>query len=174
MFRLLSCWSVALLVCAMTVSAARAGPPVAAPTLVGENTKKQAFDLTQLRGKVALVFFWSTDCPVCLDKLPELRRNLVGWKGKDFYIVAVNQDRNLTDLVAYEQVLMKIAPGDAQLDKQMPIVWRKQAGHRDSFGELPLRSPTTVIIGRDGKVVKTIRGRVPNEVWDDIAELVLN
>jgi peroxiredoxin len=165
---------VALIAWAMPLSVAWAQPQAAAPVMVGESTKKQSFDLAQLRGKVTLIFFWSTDCPVCLNKLPELRRNLAGWKGKDFVIVAVNQDRAVSDLMNYEQVLMKAAPGDAQLDKQMVMVWRKNPTHSDNFGEMQLRAPTTVIIGRDGKIVKTIRGRVPNEVWDDIAELVLN
>lgn len=165
-------WAAPVLATAQTAPAAKTPPAV--PELTGVTTKKRAFDLRNLRGKVTLLFFWSTDCPVCLDKLPEFRRNLHGWKGKDFVILAVNQDRTMSDLIAYEQVLKKAAPGDAQIDEQMPIVWRKDPAHSDTFGEMPLRSPTSVIIGRDGKIVKTIRGRVPNDVWDDIAELVLN
>jgi peroxiredoxin len=129
-----------------------------------------AVDLAQLRGKVVLVFFWSTDCPVCLDKLPELRRNLEGWRGKDFVIVAVSQDRSMADLKAYEQVLERVAPVNAQ----MKIVWRRDGAHRDSFGELPANIPTTIVLDRRGAVVKSIRGRVPPDLWDDIAELVLN
>jgi peroxiredoxin len=119
---------------------------------------------------VVLLFFWSTDCPVCLDKLPELRRNLEGWRGKDFVIVAVSQDRSAADLKAYEQVLDRVAPPNPQ----MKIVWRRDAAHRDGFGELPLNVPTTVVIDRQGQVVKQLRGRMPAELWDDIAELVLN
>ena len=140
------------------------------PTLVGKTMQPAAVDLAQLKGKVVLLFFWSTDCSVCLDKLPELRRNLDGWRGKDFVIVAVSQDRSMADLKAYEQVLDKVAPPNAQ----MKIVWRRDAAHRDNFGELPVKSPTTIVIDRDGKVAKTVRGRVPAELWDDIAELVLN
>jgi len=143
---------------------------VQSPTLVGKTMQPATVDLAQLKGKVVLLFFWSTDCAVCLDKLPELRRNLEGWRGKDFVIVAVSQDRSIADLKAYEQVLDKVAPPNAQ----MKIVWRRDAAHRDSFGELPVKTPTTVVIDRDGKVSKTIRGRVPAELWDDIAELVLN
>jgi thiol-disulfide isomerase/thioredoxin len=159
---------------AQTSKPAPAAPASALPAVQGPTTKKQAFDLAQLRGKVALLFFWSTDCPVCLDKLPEYRRNLHGWKGKDFVIVAINQDRTMSDLIAYQAVLMRAAPGDAQIDAQMPILWRNDPTYRDSFGELPTRAPTTVIVGRDGKIVKTIRGRVAVDVWDDVAELVLN
>jgi peroxiredoxin len=143
---------------------------VSNPTLIGKTMQPAAVDLAQLKGKVVLLFFWSTDCPVCLDKLPELRRNLEGWRGKDFVIVAVSQDRSMADLKAYEQVLDKVAPPNAQ----MKIVWRRGAAHRDNFGELPLKTPTTMVIDRAGKVVKTVSGRVPAEIWDDIAELVLN
>lgn len=140
------------------------------PMLVGKTMQPAAVDLAQLKGKVVLLFFWSTDCSVCLDKLPELRRNLDGWRGKDFVIVAVSQDRSMADLQAYEQVLDKVAPPNAQ----MKIVWRRDPAHRDNFGELPLKSPTTFVIDRKGKVAKSVRGRVPPELWDDIAELVLN
>jgi peroxiredoxin len=143
---------------------------VQSPLLVAKTMQPAAVDLAQLKGKVVLLFFWSTDCAVCLDKLPELRRNLEGWRGKDFVIVAVSQDRSMADLKAYEQVLDKVAPPNAQ----MKIVWRRDAAHRDNFGELPLKTPTTIVIDRDGKVAKTVRGRVPAELWDDIAELVLN
>ncbi len=143
---------------------------VQTPLLVAKTMQPAVVDLAQLKGKVVLLFFWSTDCAVCLDKLPELRRNLDGWRGKDFVIVAVSQDRSMADLKAYEQVLDKVAPPNAQ----MKIVWRRDAAHRDNFGELPLKTPTTIVIDRDGKVTKTLRGRVPAELWDDIAELVLN
>jgi peroxiredoxin len=162
-------WTVTFLMLAASLAAVAQTPP-ARPALVGRTTQQAAVDLQQLRGKVVLLFFWSTDCPVCLDKLPELRRNLEGWRGKDFVIVAVSQDRSAADLKAYEQVLDRVAPPNAQ----MKSVWRRDAAHRDSFGELPLNVPTTVVLDRDGKVAKQLRGRVPAELWDDIAELVLN
>ena len=42
-----------------------------APALSGRTLSAEPFDLSALRGKVVLVLFWSTDCPVCLDKMPE-------------------------------------------------------------------------------------------------------
>jgi peroxiredoxin len=143
---------------------------VQSPMLVGKTMQPATVDLAQLKGKVVLLFFWSTDCAVCLDKLPELRRNLEGWRGKDFVIVAVSQDRSMADLKSYEQVLDKVAPPNAQ----MKIVWRRDAAHRDNFGELPTKTPTTVVIDRTGKIAKTVTGRMPAELWDDVAELVLN
>ena len=147
-----------------------ASSAAALPTLQGRTAQSAAVDLRALRGKVVMLFFWSTDCPVCLDKLPELRRNLDGWRGKDFVIVAVSQDRSRRDLADYEQVLDRVAPPNAQ----MQIVWRRDAAHRDSFGELPLRTPTVVVLDRSGAVARTLQGRLPAQMWDDVAELVLN
>jgi peroxiredoxin len=162
-------WAAAV-VLAAAAPWASAQAAAAAPPLVGKTSRSAPVDLTQFKGKVVLLFFWSTDCAVCLDKLPELRRNLDGWRGKDFVIVAVSQDRSMAELQAYESVLDKVAPPNPQ----MKIVWRRDPAHRDGFGELPLKMPTTFVIDRAGKVAKQIRGRVPAELWDDIAELVLN
>lgn len=140
------------------------------PVLVAQTANGQRVELARLRGTVVLVLFWSTDCAVCLDKLPELRRNLAGWRGRPFEIVAVSQDASMAQLKAYEQVLDRVAARDPQ----MHIVWRRDPAHRDSFGELPLHMPTGFVIDRSGQVVKAIRGRLPPELWDEIAELVLN
>jgi len=148
-----------------------AGPaPVPAPLLVGADERGAVLDLAQLRGKVVLVVFWSTDCAVCLDKLPELRRNLAGWRGRPFEVVAVSQDRSAAELQAYLQALDRVA----MRDPQMHIVWRRDANHRDGFGELPPRMISSFLIDRAGRVVKSVRGRIPPELWDEIAELVLN
>jgi len=157
-------WAMA---CSAQAQSASATPMA---VLVGRTLQQTTVDLAQFKGKVVMLFFWSTDCAVCLDKMPEMRRNLDGWRGKDFVIVAVNQDRAMTDLTAYAQVLDKVVPPNAQ----MKLVWRRDLAHRDSFGELPIKTPTTVVIDRKGAVVKTIVGRAAPEIWDDIAELVLN
>jgi peroxiredoxin len=140
------------------------------PTLAGKTERGGSVDLASYRGKVVLLYFWSTECAVCLDQLPEMRRNLNGWKGKDFQIIAVNQDDAMANLQAYEQVLDKVAPPSAQ----MQIVWRRDPAYRDSLGTLPVKKPTTLVINRDGTVAKRVTGRAAPEVWDDIAELVLN
>ncbi len=140
------------------------------PKLVGKTEQGATVDLAAYKGKVVLLFFWSTECAVCLDQLPEMRRNLKGWRGKDFLIIAVNQDHAMANLNAYKQVLDKVAPPNPQME----IVWRLDPAYRDSFGNLPIKTPTTLVIDRNGAVAKSVTGRAAPEVWDDIAELVLN
>jgi thiol-disulfide isomerase/thioredoxin len=165
--QLKSCSIAAVLAATICLAPAQAAPPV---VLVGKTAQGATVDLASYKGKVVLLFFWSTECAVCLDQLPEMRRNLNGWRGQDFLIVAVNQDRAVADLSAYERVLDRIAPPNPQ----MKIVWRRDSAYRDSFGDLPQKSPTTLIIDRQGALVKSVTGRAAPEVWDDVAELVLN
>lgn len=126
--------------------------------------------LAKYKGNVVMLYFWSTECAVCLDQLPEMRRNLKGWRGKDFVILAVSQDRAMSDLNADAQVLDKVAPPNPQME----IFWRRDPAYHDSFGAFPVESPVTFVIDRDGRVVKSVAGRAAPELWDDIADLVLN
>jgi peroxiredoxin len=140
------------------------------PSLSGHTSAGEAVDLARWRGQVVLVYLWSTDCPVCLDRLPELRRNLAGWKGRPFVILAVNQDARVSGFQAYENTLDAVSPPQPQ----MKLVWRHSPTHRDNFGEVPLRSPTMLLLNRRGELVKEVRGAWTPEIWDDIAEQVLN
>jgi thiol-disulfide isomerase/thioredoxin len=143
--------------------------PADKPALAGVTTGGERVSLPALRGTVVLVFMWSTRCPVCLDKLPELRRNLEGWAGKPFVILAVNHDKSAEEMLSYERALLRTGPARPQLK----LLWRGGPDYNDSFGELPLNMPTTMVLDKQGALRKTIRGRVPAELWDDIAELVL-
>ena len=49
-------------------------------------------DTTKLRGKVVLVEFWATDCPPCLDQLPELESLYRVYRDRAFEVVGVSTD----------------------------------------------------------------------------------
>lgn len=128
----------------------------------------QPFDLQRERGKVVLVFFWSTSCAVCRDKLPEFRVNYEAWRDKGFQLIAVNTDAKFEDVQHYVDLIHRAVP-DRQ---QFPMVWRGDARHADNFGVVH-QVPTSFLLNRQGRVVKEIHGRIEPALWDDIAELVL-
>ena len=136
---------------------------------MGITSRGEAVSLKALRGSVVLVFVWSARCPVCLDKLPEVRRNLDGWQGKPFVVLAVNHDRSADEMQTYERLLERTGPARPQLKH----LWRGGVGYSDNFGELPPNLPMTMVFDKQGALRKAVRGRVPAELWDDIAELVL-
>lgn len=136
--------------------------------LSGQTLDAKPYDLSQDQGKAILVFFWSTDCSVCRDKMSELRSNYAAWRDKGFQLVAVNLDKNLADVQAYDRILAHTVP----MNQKFPSLWRADPAHRDSFGAVT-KAPTSFLLNRQGQLEKEIRGRIPAELWDDIAELVL-
>jgi thiol-disulfide isomerase/thioredoxin len=157
LFALLAAW-------ALSAGGAQTAPAQLTSTTV----QGQPYDLAKVRGKVVLVFLWSTSCAMCLDKMPELRRNYQDWHDKGFELVAINTDRTRGDLDAYLDVARRTVPSTQQFVQ----IWRKAPGHRDSFGSVPPNMPTSFLVGRDGKVVKTSRGRLEPALWTVIAELM--
>ena len=148
----------------------RAQPAVTATpaTLAGITLEGRPYDMKAEQGKVVLVFFWSTDCAVCRDKMPELRLNYEAWRSKGFQLVAINLDKSLAAVQDYQGILDRMVP-KAQ---RFPSLWRGAAAHRDSFGAV-VQMPTAFVLDRKHRVVKEIRGRIAPSLWDDIAELVL-
>jgi peroxiredoxin len=148
--------------------ATAASTPMPVATLAGRTLDGKPYELRQDLGKVVLVFFWSTGCPVCRDKMPELRLNYEAWRDKGFQLLAVSVDKSFEELRAYDTILNRvIAP-----TQRFPWLWRGAVGHRDGFGSLAL-TPTSFLIDRKGQIVKQMRGRIEASLWDDIAELVL-
>ena len=126
-----------------------------AALLAGTTLEGQPYDLKAEQGKVVLVFFWSTDCAVCRDKMPELRLNYEAWRSKGFQLVAVNLDKSLAAVQDYQGIVDRMVP-KAQ---RFPSLWRGAAAHRDSFGPVA-QTPTTFVLDRKHKVVK--RGPRPH------------
>ena len=138
-----------------------------APALSGRTLSAEPFDLSALRGKVVLVLFWSTDCPVCLDKMPELRANAQGWRGKPFELVSVSFDRRERDAADYEKLVGTLVP----TTQRFPTLWAGHPAYKSSAAR-PAHLPTTWLIDKAGKLVETYSGRIPPEAWDRIAELL--
>jgi thiol-disulfide isomerase/thioredoxin len=160
--------SLALLVAvwAPTAAAQEAAAPVAF-SLEGRTIEGAPFNLGMLKGKVVLVMFWSTDCAVCRDKMPELRTNYEGWAGKPFEVVAVNTDGRMQDFVEYERIISQTIP----IRQRFVQLWRGESSYRDSAGK-PGQLPTSFLIDKKGAVVERYVGRIPPETWDRISDLL--
>lgn len=137
------------------------------PTLEGKTVAAKPFRLDALRGKVVLILFWSTDCAVCRDKMPELRANAQGWAGKPFELVSVSADRKLQDALDYEKIVARLVSAN----QRFSLLWTGDPDYRDTFGK-PTQLPTSYLLDKTGAVVEKYVGRIPPEAWDRIAELL--
>lgn len=169
----------ALLVAAPFVASAQPAPVIKAasapamaagaamPQIEGRTIEGAAFRLASLKGKVVLVMFWSTGCAVCRDKMPELRTNYEGWKGKPFELVAINTDSRVQDFLDYERIISATVP----LKQRFVQLWTGETGYRDNIGKA-VQLPAAFLVDKNGKVVERYVGRIPAEAWDRIADLL--
>ncbi len=149
-------------------AAAQAAPQAAsAPAIEGKTIEGAPFKLESLKGKVVLVMFWSTNCAVCRDKMPELRSNYQGWTGKPFELVAVNTDTRVQDFLDYERIISATVP----LKQRFVQLWTGETTYKDNIGK-HAQLPSALLIDKTGKVVQRYVGRIPPEAWDSIAELL--
>jgi thiol-disulfide isomerase/thioredoxin len=147
---------------AETKAISSAAPTLSVPDIQGVTSKGEPFSREQLKGKVAVVFYWSTDCTVCMNSLPELRANAGGWSNKPFVLVTVNVDRSVEDWAAYERILAKMQISSTGVISLRQVDTRTQ----------PAKLPLTLLLDAQGKLVSSYAGRLALEVWDGVADLI--
>ena len=141
--------------------------PGETPVIQGRTLTGAPFDLAALRGKVVLVLFWSTDCAVCRDKMPELRANAQGWAGKPFELVSISFDRREQDALDYERLVATMVPAS----QRFAALWSGNPAYKGNAPR-PAQLPTAWLLDKSGKLVETYTGRIPAEAWDKIADLL--
>ena len=151
-----------LLASPWSLARAQAQPAPTPFQVQATNPQGERFRAQDLKGKVAVVFYWSTSCAVCRDSLPEMRANLAGWKNKPFALVTVNLDRRKDDWLAYENLV-----NVTQMPGKGLITLRQ-----DDALPAPAKLPLTLLVDAKGNVVARYEGRVAPEVWDSVADLM--
>ncbi|MEY4583733.1 MAG: hypothetical protein RJB10_230 [Pseudomonadota bacterium] len=150
---------------------ASVAPIVAAPNVSGIGMDKKPFQISSLKGKVVMLMYWSTDCAVCRDKMPELRENVRGWADKPFELVLVSVDKRMKDVDSYNAIINASVPTKQRFTQ----LWAGEPSYKDNLGtaQLPRNQlPVTYLIDKTGKLVERNYGRIPPELWDTIAELL--
>lgn len=114
----------------------------------------QTYDLTQLRGKVVLVTFWSTRCNICHSELPNLNRLAQRYRGQPVMFLALTMD-NESKVSAYlksNEFDFTIVPNSFGAVLQY--------ADRDSSGNIAMGFPAYFLIDQNGVV------RAKSSGWD--------
>jgi cytochrome c biogenesis protein CcmG, thiol:disulfide interchange protein DsbE len=142
-----------------------AEPDVTFPQLQGGDLA-----LPSLKGKVVLVNFWATWCEPCREEIPWLIEFQDKYAKQGFTILGVAMDtegKSVVDPFVHKTEF----PVDGGSGKQETMSYPIMIGDEDlaeKFGGL-IGLPTSVLISRDGKVVKRYIGEVEkNELQSDI------
>ena len=148
---------------------------LAPPVVTGKTLEGQAFDLAKLKGRAVMLMFWNTECAICRDKMPELRENAKGWAGKPFSLVLVSTDKRMSNIDSYNAIINKAVP----MKERLPQVWALDPTYKDNLGTVDAAQtkpashwPIILVLDKTGKVVTRHQGRMPADMWDDVAGLL--
>ncbi len=101
-----------------------------------------------LRGKVVMVNFWATSCATCVKEMPQMVETYNKFKGQGLEFVAVAMQYDPPNYVLNYTATRKL-PFKVALDSGGDLA--------QSFGNVVM-TPTTFVIGKDGKILKRYVG----------------
>ena len=101
-----------------------------------------------LKGSVYLINFWATDCPGCIEEMPELISTYQKYRNDNFTIIAVSMFYDPPSRVL-SYVKKNNLPFPVALDIEKNII--------NNFNNVKL-TPTTIIDDHKGKIINTIIG----------------
>lgn len=119
----------------------------------------QTVELDSLKGKVVLITFWNTRCPICDSEIPKLNQIANSYKGKDVVFLGLTTD-NPTRVESF----LKMKPFNFNIIPSSFGVLMKYAD-RDRSGNISMGYPAYFLINQNGEV------ELKDSGWDKTAKL---
>jgi cytochrome c biogenesis protein CcmG/thiol:disulfide interchange protein DsbE len=149
-------WPVAMHDAAQAILASReVRPSKVAPDFTLKDANGKRLSLADFKGKVLLLNFWATWCGPCKTEIPWFIDFEEKYKAQGFTVLGVSMD---------EDGWKAINPYVAEQNINYPIVLANEEMNRIYGGIEAL--PTTLLIGRDGKVAFIHSGLVSRAVYE--------
>ena len=142
----------------------RADIPVVAllaPDFTLKDLDGKDVSLSQYKGKVVLINFWATWCDPCYIEIPWLIEMQQKYAPKGFTILGVALDEEGKSVVAPWVAKERFNVNGQKVPMSYPILLGNDATG-DKFGGL-LGYPTSILVSRDGKIIKRITGLISYE-----------
>jgi thiol-disulfide isomerase/thioredoxin len=132
--------------------------PPASPDFTLKDLEDHDVSFNQFKGKVVLVNFWATWCGPCRIEIPWLVELQDKYAERGFTVLGVAMDEEGKSAVAPFVQNERFKVGGKFQSINYPIVLGNDAT-ADKFGGL-IGFPTSVLISKDGRVIKRVDGLV--------------
>jgi peroxiredoxin len=119
-----------------------------APALDGK-----IIDLNEQKGKVVVLTFWSSSCPICTSELPKLNQVVNKNNGKDVVFLALTMD-NESRASSY---LRKVPFSSTIIPNSLGIFM--DYASKDRNGNFNMGFPSYFVINQTGEIEMTASGR---------------
>ncbi|MDQ6787098.1 MAG: TlpA family protein disulfide reductase [Acidobacteriota bacterium] len=139
-----------------------------AENFIGTALDGSSFDLAALKGKVVLVTFWSTRCPICSSEIPKLNQMAASYKGRDVVFLGLTTD-NENNVQKY----IKKKPFDFNL---LPNSFGTLLlyADKDHDGNVTLGYPAHFLINQKGEIEVKANGYDKTQLLDKKISQLLN
>lgn len=104
--------------------------------------------LARYRGSLVVMNLWATWCPPCRAEMPDLERLSTEFKSKGVVVLGIDQGESAATAAAFAR-----ARGVT-----FPVLLDEDQQYGRSYAAIGL--PTTVIVGRDGHIIRGIDGEL--------------
>src|SRR5215204_191803 len=119
----------------------------------------QTVELESLKGKVVLMTFWNTRCPICDSEIPKLNQIAASYKGKDVVFLGLTTD-NPTRVESF----LKMKPFNFNIIPSSFGVLLKYAD-RDRSGNIAMGYPAYFLVNQNGEI------ELKDSGWDKTKKL---
>ncbi len=119
----------------------------------------QTVELESLKGKVVLITFWSTKCPICDSEIPKLNQIANNYKGKDVVFLGLTTE-NPTKVESF----LKMKPFNFNIIPSSFGVLLKYAD-RDRAGNINMGYPAYFLVNQNGEI------ELKDSGWDKTEKL---
>jgi thiol-disulfide isomerase/thioredoxin len=134
-------------------------PPAKDPVVINlKDVNGQNVSLSEFKGKIVFLNFWTTWCPTCRIEMPSMEKLHQKLKNKDFAMVTINLQESASQVKAFFKEFKLTFT--ALLDSGGEV--------GASFGIRAI--PTTFILDKTGRIIGQVNG--PRE-WDSKAAIAL-
>lgn len=106
----------------------------------------QTVELSSLKGKVVVISFWTTRCPICHEEIPKLNKLAARYKNQNVVFLGLTTD-NETKVEAY----VKKTPFDFNLIPNSFGIMLKYA-EKDRQGGIMMGYPAHFVINKEGEI----------------------
>jgi cytochrome c biogenesis protein CcmG/thiol:disulfide interchange protein DsbE len=132
-----------------------------APDLMLRDLDGKDLSMAQYKGKVVLVNFWATWCEPCLGEIPSLIEIQQKYAARGFTILGIAMDDDGASVVTPWVQKERFDVNGAKAQMNYPIVIGNDAA-ADKLGGI-IGLPTSILVSRDGKIVKRTTGPLSYE-----------
>ncbi len=120
----------------------------------------ETFDLAELRGKVVVLTFWSTKCPICAAEIPKLNQLDENYKNKNVVFLGLTMENNdkVKTYLKKKSFVFNIIPNSFNIVLKY--------ADKDGDGKVSMGFPAHFLINQKGEIELKTGGFDKTEVLD--------